>query len=200
MEMTSETETPSPEALMVALDCVSTPAFILRADAHIVHANNAGNELLRNSQTLRKIHFRLVGRRSNEARVLAAVVTRVVESQRPELLRLLSRDGSVSLLMTVTPVPGDTLVTACVADLHVKGPRLAGWIKRAFDLSPQNAELAESLMLGTSLAEFSSNKNVTLGAARTRLKKLFARTGKRSQATLVSTLLRAATISLRGPG
>jgi hypothetical protein len=183
------------EALTVALDCVSTPIFLLRADGHIVHVNSAGNELLRGSLALRMAHFRLVGRRSNEAKALAAVVARVAECQRPELLRLLSRKGSVSLLINVTPVPGDTLVAACVADLEANGPRLAAWIQQAFDLSSENAELAESLMLGASLFEFSSNKNVTLGAARTRLKKLFAQTGNRSQATLVSVLLRAAMIA-----
>ena len=167
-------------------------------DGHIVHANIAGNELLLNNPTLRKVHTRLVGRRSNEAKILAAVVARVAEGQRPELLRLLSRNGSVCLLMAVTPIPGQRLVTACIADLQAKRPHLAGWIQQAFDLSRQNAELAESLMFGVSLAEFASSKNVTLGAARTRLKKLFAQTAKRSQATLVSELLRAAIIAPHG--
>ena len=184
---------------MVALDCVSTPTFLLCADGHIVHANSAGNELLRSNPTLRKVHSRLVGRRSNEAKMLAAVVARVAEAQRPELLRLLRRNGSVSLLMTVTPVPGDRLVTACIADLQAKRPDLASWIQQAFDLSRQNAELAASLMFGVSLAEFASSRNVTLGAARTRLKKLFAQTGNRSQASLVSELLRATTIAPQGP-
>jgi hypothetical protein len=197
--MPSEIGRISAEALMVALDCVCTPTFLLCADGHIVHANIAGNELLRSNPTLRKVHTRLVGRRSNEAKILAAVVARVVEGKRPELLRLLSRNGSVSLLMTVTPVPGGRLVTACIADLQAKRPHLASWIQQAFDLSRQNAELAESLMFGVSLAEFARSKNVTLGAARTRLKKLFAQAGKRSQAALVSELLRAAIIAPHGP-
>ena len=132
--------------------------------------------------------------RSTESELLA----RVAESQRPELLRLLRRNGSVSLLITVTPVPGDRLVTVCVADLQPDPPRLASWIQQAFDLSPQNAELAESLMFGVSLIEFSTDNNVTLGATRTRLKKLFAKTGKRSQSALVSALLRAAIIAPHG--
>jgi hypothetical protein len=189
----------SAEALIVALDCVSTPTFLLCADGRIVHANFAGNELLRSNPTLRNVDARLVGRRSNEAKILAAVVARVAEGQRPELLRLLSRNGSVSLLMTVTPVPGDRLVTACIADLQANRPNLAGWIQQGFNLSRQNAELAENLMFGVSLADFASSKRITLGAARTRLKKLFALTGKRSQATLVSELLRAAVIAPHSP-
>jgi hypothetical protein len=197
--MPSEIARISAEALTVALDCVCTPTFLLGADGYIVHANIAGNELLRSNPTLRRGHARLVGRRSNEAKILAAVVARVAADQRPELLRLLRRNGSVSLLMTVTPVPGERLVTACIADLQANRPRLAGWIQQAFALTRQNAELAESLMFGVSLAAFAESKNVTLGAVRTRLKKLFAQTGTRSQATLVSELLLAAIIAPHGP-
>jgi hypothetical protein len=191
----SATSAVTMEALAVALDCVSTPTFLLRPDAQIVHVNVAGNALLRGSPALYRARSRLAARRAQEARTLATVVARVAESQRPELLRLLGRNGTVSLLMSVTPVPGDTLVTACVADLRAEGPSLAGWIEEAFSFSPQNAELAEHLMLGSSLSEFSNETGVTLGAARTRLKKLFAGTGTRSQAALVSALLRAAIIA-----
>lgn len=195
--MSSATHEVTAAALTAALDCVSTPTFLLAADSHIVHVNSAGMALLRGSQALLKTRLRLSARRTSEAKLLTAAVARVAESQRPELLRLLSRNGNVSLLMTITPVAGDTLVIACVADLRAEAPSLAPWVQDAFELSSQNAELAGSLMSGSSLMEFSSEKGVTLGAARTRLKKLFARTGTRSQAALVSTLLRAATIAPR---
>jgi DNA-binding CsgD family transcriptional regulator len=183
------------EALSAALDCVSTPTFLLRPNGTIVHANVAANMLLRGRHALRKVDSRLVARRVDEAKVLAALLQRVADRQQPALLRLLSRSAHVSLLMTVAPVPGQALLTVCVADLHADRPDLRQWIEEAFDLSPQNAELAEGLMFGASLAEFASASGVTLGAVRTRLKKLFAQTGKKSQAALVSALLRAATIS-----
>lgn len=195
--MPSDVHDVTVEALAIALDCVSTPTFLLRSDGQIVHVNTAGHVLLHGSRALRMIRSRLTARRVGEAKALAAVVQRVAESQTPELLRLLSRNGNVSLLMTLTPVPSDRLVTVCIADLHVRETGLTGWIEEGFALSPQNAELAESLMSGANLAEFSSDKGVTLGAARTRLKKLFARTGTRSQAALVSALLRAAIIAPR---
>ncbi len=188
----------SAEALTVALDGVATPTFLLRPDGHIVHANGAANALLRGRQALYKTQSRLSGRRTAEAKHLAAVLLRVAGSQRPELLRLFSRSAHVSLLMTVTPVPGGTLVAACVADLQADRPDLKPWIERAFDLSPQNADLAEGLLAGASLAAFSDATGVTLGATRTRLKKLFTQTGNRTQAALVSVLSRAATLTPRG--
>jgi PAS domain-containing protein len=182
-------------ALAVVLDCISTPTFVLRPDGGIVHLNRAGSKMLRSGGALRKTQSRLVARRSKEAKALAGTIARVAESQCPELFRLLSRDGTVRLLMTVNPLPADTLVAAYVADLQSDRYGIARWLQHAFDLSPQNAELAESLMFGLSLAEFAVEKNITLGATRTRLKKLFARTGKSSQTALVSTLLRAAAVA-----
>ncbi len=183
------------EALTAALECVPTPVFLLRPNGEIVHVNDAGNEFLRGNQALRRTQSGLVARRSSEAKILTAVMARVGISQRPELVRLLSRNGNVSLLMTVTPVPGHQLMIACAVNLHAEGPRLARWLQAAFAFSPQNADLAEGLMSGLSLLDFASKHNVTLGASRTRLKKLFAQTGTNSQAALVSTLLRAAMIA-----
>jgi DNA-binding CsgD family transcriptional regulator len=181
--------------LVAVLDYISTPTFVLRPDGHIVHLNGAGTKLLRRGGALRKVHSRLVARRSKEAEALAGVIIRVAESQCPEMFRLLSRDGTLRLLMTVSPIPTYTLVTISVADLQADGSGVANWLQQAFDLSPQNAELAESLMFGLSLAEFCVDRSITLGAVRTRLKKLFARTGKSSQAALVSALLRAAVVA-----
>jgi DNA-binding CsgD family transcriptional regulator len=186
--------------LAAVLDSISTPTFVLRPDGHIVHLNGAGTQLLRRGGALRKVHSRLIARRSKEAEALAAVIIRVAESQCPEMFRLLSRDGTLRLLVTVNPIPADTLVAVSVADLQADGSGVADWLQQAFDLSPQNAELAESLMLGLSLIEFSINRSITLGAVRTRLKKLFARTGKSSQAALVSALLRAAVVAPPGSG
>jgi hypothetical protein len=70
------------------------------------------------------------------------------------------------------------------------------WFKQAFQLSQQNAELAAGLMSGLSLSEFSTRKAITLGATRTRLKKLFVQTGTGSQAALLSALMRAAAIAI----
>jgi hypothetical protein len=182
-------------ALAAALNCVATATFLVRADGYLVHGNHAGHRLLRGG-ALRQVHARLVARRVEEAKALAAVLVRVAASRRAELLRLVNRNGTARLLITVSPVPEDDLVTVCVADLQPTYADLTWWFGQAFQLSPQNAELAAGLLSGLSLSEFSAQKAVTLGATRTRLKKLFAGTGTQSQAALVAALLRAATIAL----
>jgi DNA-binding CsgD family transcriptional regulator len=183
------------EAVRNALDCISTPTFVLQLDGMIVHANMAGLLLLRAGGTLREGNSRLMTRSAAENKVLAAAVARVAEKQRHEMLRLLDHSNDVATLIAIGPVAGHPLITVCVADLRAPGEQPAGWTRKAFGLSPQNAQLAESLISGISLREFSLSTGVTLGAARTRLKKLFVQTGTRSQASLVSVLSRAAALA-----
>jgi hypothetical protein len=183
-------------ALAVALDCIAIATFLVRADGHLVHGNRAGHRLLRGGGALRQVHACLVARRADEAKTLAAGLVRVAASRNAELLRFVNRNGTARLLITVSPVPGDGLVTICVVDLQASNADFTRWLRQAFQLSIQNAELAAGLLSGLSLSEFSTQKEVTLGATRTRLKKLFAATDTRSQAALVAALLRAATLEL----
>lgn len=194
--LSTEVSRNSAAALAVALDCVPVPTFILATDGAIFHVNQAGNALMRHGGALRRTQSRLAARRSDDDKALMASLARVAATQRTELLRLSSRTGSLTLLIAVGPVPGHSLVTVCVADLHTQVQRSIGWTREAFGFSSQNAQLAEALLSGLSLAEFSSTTGVTLGAARTRLKKLFIETGTQSQASLVSVLSRAAALSL----
>src|SRR3954462_15340453 len=105
-------------ALAVALNCTSTAVFGAHADGYLVHSNLAGARMLQSEHALRKVQSRLVARRSDEAKALNAVLSRVAESGQSELLRLLNRNGTGRLLITVNPVPGHTMVTLCVADLE----------------------------------------------------------------------------------
>jgi hypothetical protein len=183
-------------AMAAALDCVATATFLVRADGYLVYSNRAGLRLLRSGGALRQVHAHLVARRAEEAKMLTMGLVRVATNQRAELLRLVNRNGTARLLITVNPVPGDGLITVCVVDLQASNADVTQWFRQAFQLSTQNAELAAGLLSGLSLSEFCAQKEVTLGATRTRLKKLFAATGTHSQASLVGTLLRAATLEL----
>ena len=182
--------------LTAALDGVSTATFLLQAHGRLVYGNHAGFRMLLSGGALRQKHARLIARRAKENEALAAVILRVAESRQSELLRLLGRNAITRMLITVRSVADDGLVMVCVVDLQPTDADLAGWFQQAFQLSPQNADLAAGLLSGLSLPEFSKQNGLTLGATRTRLKKLFAGTGTKSQAALVSALLRAAAIAL----
>ena len=191
MATSADVDALSAIASTAVLNCVSTPLLLLRSDGLIVYVNIAGNQLLRGNADLRKSQSRLVGRRSDDIELLAAAITRVANSLHPETLCLAGEHDRVSLVLTVAPVRGTPLLAVCIIDLQPSRSSLTSSLRTAFGLSPQSAELAENLMHGLSLAEFSAKTGVTLATVRTRLKALFKRTGSKSQAALVATLWRA---------
>jgi len=135
------------------MDCVSTTTFLVQADGRLVYGNRAAFRMLHSGGVLRQQHGRLVTRRAKENEALAAVMLRVAESHQSELLPLLGRNAIARMLITVSPVPEDGLLVVCVVDLQPTDADLAGWFQQAFQLSPQNAELAAGLLSGLSLPE-----------------------------------------------
>lgn len=72
-----------------------------------------------------------------------------------------------------------------------EGP--AEHVARLFQLSPAESKLARLLAMGRSLAEAAEELGVTQNTARTVVKRVFARTGTRSQRDLVRLLVTSAT-------
>jgi len=184
-------------ATRVALDVIAVPVFTVRPDCLIIDANRAGNELLRIARMFyRSQDRRLVIRRKTDTTLFAETVLRVAKSKQSELVRFLTRQGEVTALVRVEPVPGQDLIIICVAELRAEMLLAEGWAKAAFGFSPQNASLAESLAVGVNLSEFSQTRRLPIGTVRTRMKKLLAQTGMNSQAALAAVLLRGAAIMI----
>ena len=184
------------EALAVALDCVSTSIFLAHTDGCIVHCNIAGSRMLNHGGALKQLfHSRLTACRSSEARDLNAVLSRVFERQQPELLRFSSRNGPLRLLIKVNPVPGDALVAVCVVDLQATEEDLTPLDQGDAQLSPQKWGIRRGPDKRPQPVGVLRSESRDPGVTRTRLKKLFAQTGRSSQAALVSVPLRATTIA-----
>jgi hypothetical protein len=181
-------------ATRVALNAIAVPVFTITLSGTIVYANVAGNELLRMARVFHRAQDKLIIRRKTDATALAEAVARVCHGGEPELLRFLTRQGEVTALVRIEPIPGEELVVVCVTELRAAMLLVEGWAKAAFGFSPQNAALAESLAIGVNLSEFSVSRRLPIGTVRTRMKKLLAQTGMSSQAALAAVLLRGATI------
>jgi DNA-binding CsgD family transcriptional regulator len=70
---------------------------------------------------------------------------------------------------------------------HHKAPQIA-LIEALFDLTPNEAAVASRLVEGKSVAEIARQQGVTQNAVRMQLKSVFAKTGVKRQAELVSLL------------
>lgn len=195
---------------LAALDGLPIPVILVLPTGRVVHMNAAASTLVRSNRALRITGETLVTQRSADAIRLSDAIARVAARGRIEYVQLLTRVGEPGLILSLKPAfaaqPRDvsapsgrgmadpTLVMVFAADLRLPDWLPAGWTRTAFGFTPQSAELAESLASGNTINGFCEETGVTLGAARTRLKKLLASTGAHTQAALVVLLLRAAMV------
>lgn len=180
-------------AAFAALDQASGAVLLLGGDGHIAFANRAARALLNAGRPFAQVGGQLsIGRRSERAELLERLAE-TVRSGKASVMRLQNRQEYSTHLLTLTAVPGTATVVCAIVHLRGGPPLPRGWAGRALDLSPAYAALVEAMAAGENLAEFAERSGLTIGGARTRLKKVLARTGTRSQADLVAMALRAAT-------
>ena len=183
-------------AWRLALDGLAVPVFLLRPDGAIVHCNQFGDAFLRAGRVFRRYKGRLSVRRQRDDDAWMTALLRSSDSRTHELLRLRQRTGEVSCLVHLDPVPGHDLVVVSIAELRLMPDREPGWSGAVLGLREVDAGLSESLASGQSLQEIADRTGTPVGTLRTRLKKLFTRTGTDTQTRLAATLLRGGVLFL----
>ena len=181
-------------ASLLLLDGLNCPVFMLRPNHQVLYTNSAAVMLMNTMRLVRVVNGKAVWRRSRDAQLIAAAIIKVELQQTAQSVCLLSRAGMPGFLLIVQPIPGVAAVMICVVDFNRPSSLAPGWSCAAFGFSRQSAELAESIAAGHTLAEFCLSSGVTLGAAKTRMKKILSVTDVRSQSALVAIMLRAASI------
>ncbi len=186
------------ETALNALDLGTLALFFLGPRARIVHANRAARALLASGRAFRDEAGRLLVHRSVEQASIEQALAAALHDGERAVLHLTNRQEDINHVVTITPsVPG-RLAAVAIAELRAPLLLHRGWSREALNLPAAYAELAEALAGGENLAEFSERTGLTIGGARTRLKKLLRRLGTRSQSDLVALLLHAASaLSLR---
>ena len=176
---------------LAALDCMAMPLLLLGPGAKIVHANRAAKRMLGAGRTFSAEGGVLTVQRSVDQ---DAIIDRIAITQRsrtPATLQMANRQGDVQHVLAFSPVPG-ALVAVAISELRAPLLLPPKWSQASLSLPPASAELAEALAGGENLAEFAERTGLSIGGARTRLKKLLRRLGVRSQSDLVAVLLRTA--------
>ena len=119
-------------------------------------------------------------------------IAATLQSGSPTILRMTNRQGDVHHVLSFSPLPDDGFVAGSIAELRAPLLLPRNWSSAALSLPPAAGELAEALAQGENLAEFAERTGLSVGGARTRLKKLLRRLGARSQSDAVAVLLRTA--------
>ena len=183
---------------MTALDCGVLPLLMLGPHCHIAYTNRAAKALLSAGRAFSVSGSRLSVQRQTDQDAIEAAVIAAVEAGERAVITLANRQGDVNHVVTISPLPGEALALTAIGELRSPPLLQKNWSREALDLPLAYAELAEALVGGENLTEFAERTGLTIGGARTRLKKLLRRLGTRSQSDLVALLLRAAaTLAVR---
>lgn len=175
-----------------AFDALGNAAFLLDEQGQCVRWNPSAEALLREGTLVRLRGRRLVA--ACPADGLAFVPT-----AGPVVLR--NRGGSVGGHASAHPLPGHGPLGAARTVVFVDAVRTArpGDVRAAlavlYGLTPREAELATHLADGISLADAAEVMGITDGAARTRLKVIFGKTGVRTQGALIAMVGSLETVS-----
>ena len=189
---------PTREAALAALDCGVQPVLMLGPGARIAYLNQAARTLLAAGRAFSGAGARFSVKRHADQVAIEAAVAQAINPGEGGIIHLANRQGDLAHVITLSPLAGSGLALAAVAELRAPLLLHKAWSREVLSLPPAYAELAEALAGGENLAEFAERTGLSIGGARTRLKKLLRRLGSRSQSDLVALLLRAgATLTIR---
>lgn len=166
-----------------AFDVLGTAAFLLDDGGRCTRWNAAAEALVRDGDLIRLRGGRLLTTYPGNTPSFLPV-------SGPAVLR--RRDGSVGGHAAVHLLPGHgtfgaAQVVVFVDPLHVSRPSdVCRALAVLYGLTPREAELAKHLADGLSLADTAAAMGITAGAARTRAKVVFEKTGVRHQGAVVA--------------
>ncbi len=190
------------EAALAALDQSTKGLFILDGVGRLLHANRAGQAIVRRSQALVLVAGRLAGANAGASRALEALIL-AAASPDPAIraggsMALPAPDGRAPLSVTVAPlqaarwpmVTSGPSVLACVTDLEAELDVSEARLRELFALTAAEARVARSLLLGKRPQQVAQASGVSVTTVRSQLASIFGKTGAADQAELSRLLMR----------
>lgn len=188
-----------------AVDQLSVATIIVDERGRVLTQNTVGRTLLQQGDglSLRNGYLHIDGRDINKE--LQAALTTIISSQQKgetsvvRALRVPRHNGQSDLGLVVRPVPssqrpeGQASPAAAVfiSDPDLQDSTSQQTLRELFGLTPAEARLATLLARGLSLADVSSEQNISQHTARAQLKSIFAKTAVSRQAELVRLVLKS---------
>jgi DNA-binding CsgD family transcriptional regulator len=164
-----------------ALDAVAAAVFALNHSGKLLFANRLGEDMIRQCAWVRVLHERLVPIPTvHPLDRFAAALSSVSSGLGCEFLTTDLVTGKEAQI-SIAPLPVDT-------DFGFLPTRL-------FDLTPAERRILDKLIAGDDLLEAAASLRVSIHTARTQLKSMFRKTGRRSQGQLLMLAARIATLS-----
>jgi DNA-binding CsgD family transcriptional regulator/PAS domain-containing protein len=188
------------DLLAASLDAISMPTLLFDEVGRIVHHNRSAAALLDAGVTLWRTEDRLMASSPAATRNLHLQISNAVRAHREGAaaatsIVVVERSGHRPLtLMTLPLRNGADQPVRSGALMFVFDPEstpvvTADLVRRLFDLSAVEAELAVALCGGQSPEEIANERGRALSTVRSQIRSLFAKTGTNRQADLIGLLL-----------
>lgn len=185
-----------------ALDAVTAPLLAVHSDGGLLFGNRAAHALLRESRWLEIHRGRVVSSvDSDSSPPLAPAIARLDLGVGSTVL-LTNRQNGEQAVATVAPLAFDHDPT--VADsvglglLWLTSSELeqaaVGQLSRLFNLTPAEEQLLTQLVSGAGVREAAARHQISIHTARNQLKSIFHKTGRHSQAQLLTLVVRMASL------
>jgi DNA-binding CsgD family transcriptional regulator/PAS domain-containing protein len=189
------------DLLAASLDAIAMPTLLFDEVGRIAHQNQAAIDLLATDPALWRAEGRLMAASPSANRQLHLQVSNAVRAPREgeggggTTLAVVERAGRMPLTLMTLPLrsPSDhgprSGALMFVFDPENTPVVTAELVRRLFDLSTVEAELAVALCAGQSPDEIASERGRALSTVRSQIRSLFAKTGTHRQADLIGLLL-----------
>jgi DNA-binding CsgD family transcriptional regulator len=190
-----------------AMDHLTLATVILDASGHVIHTNALARDILRRQDGIALTNDMLALTHPADAQRLRDAISRVIAVGRDakpgilEVLRARRPSGAGHYGMMIRPAAGsgeaeEPSVSPAVAvfisvEEAPQTPPPVETIRKLFELTHKEAQLALCLANGRSLQEAASDLGITLNTARAHLRSTFSKTGIDRQARLVRAILRS---------
>ena len=194
-----------------ALDRFNCGVLFVSASGTLLFANQVGREILHGRDGISTLHGELFAETPNETakvREAIAMALRVREGEIPAprtvvIRRSLNRRPLSILVAPLPRGPGlagfaTAAVAIFVTDPERSVPTHAETIRVRLGLTPSEAQLAQLLASGRSVAEAADDLSIRLETARKRLKLIFHKTDTHRQSDLVRLVLLCTTMGAVG--
>jgi len=188
-----------------AMDHLTLATVILDASAHVVHTNALARDILHRQDGILLANDTLTLTHPSDAQRLREAIGRAIAVGRAakpgivEVLRARRPSGAGHYGMMIRPAAGsieadEQSVSPAVAvfisvEESTQTPPPVETIRKLFELTHKEAQLALCLANGRSLQEAAGDLGITLNTARAHLRSTFSKTGIDRQARLVRAIL-----------
>lgn len=184
------------------LDAIPIGVILCDAAAHSIFMNSAAKRIIENNDGLNNRHGELWAESPDVTKMLRDNIRRAVasygaaETVPASTMSIKKMSGGSDLLAMVSAVAGSTPVKKIdmfqrpVAVVYLSDPDIRqetpqGILQRLFGLTLAESRLLQSLIQTGSLKAAARENNITEGTARSYLKRIFSKTGVKSQIELV---------------